>query len=483
MTYRTPRDYQRDSRDFGLAVPRFNLWAGTGTGKTSTGLDIFDHRRFFDGVQHLLVVSTKRVARHVWPREIRKWENYAHLSCAVAIGTPDERIAACRQRASVTTINYDNLPWLVEKAGEGWYWDMVLADEASRLKNLRVDVRVGKVSGKEFLRKSGGSSRAMELARVAHKRVRFWGNLTGTPSPNGLIDLWGQQWYIDAGQRLGRTFTAFQGRWFRQVKIGDDAFTYILEPWPHSEDEIKNLLKPITLTVDAADFFDLPPTLVNRISIPLPERARKHYREMEQEFFTEIQNNEIEAFNAGSKSMKLRQLASGAAYLAEDDGSDTKPWVTVHDEKIDALQDIVDDLAGKPLVVAYQFKSDLARLKAAFPKGRYFDDSEKTLNDFVAGRIPILFLHPTSAAHGIDGMQEHCTDIAWFSMTWNLEEFQQTNERIGATRQVQSGHYREVRIHLLIGENTIEEDMVDRVESKASVQDAVKAAMKKRSMK
>lgn len=482
MAYRNPRDYQRASRDFGLDLARFQLWAGTGTGKTSTGLEIYDYLRFFGESRHLLVVSTKRVSRHVWPREIQKWENFRHLTCAVAIGTPEQRLAACRQRANIMTINYDNLPWLTEVAGDQWYWDMVIADEASKLKGLRVDVRVGKVSGKEFLRKSGGSERAMSIARVAHKKVRRWANFTGTPSSNGLIDLWGQAWYIDAGAALGRTFMAFQGRWFRQVRFGSDAHEMRLEAWPHAEDEIKRLLRPYTLTIDAADYFDLPPTRINRIAVQLPPKAREHYRQMEIEFFTEVDGNDIEAVSSGSKSMKLRQLVSGAAYIGDDFFGPDRPWVTVHDAKIEALEDIVADLAGEPLIVAYQFKSDLARLMKAFPQGRYFDDSEQTLNDFVAGRIPILFLHPMSAAHGIDGMQEHCTNICWFSMTWNLEDFQQTNERIGATRQVQSGYYREVTIHMLLGENTIEEDMADRVESKASIQQAVKAAMKRRGL-
>lgn len=479
MAFRVARDYQGASRDFGLDRPRFNLWAGTGTGKTSVGVELYDHLRFFDEAQHLLVVSTKRVAKHVWTNELRKWENFEHLSISTAIGTPDQRIAALRAHSNITTINYDNLPWLIDVAGDEWYWDMVIADESSRLKNLRIDTRVS-TKGKVFLRKSGGSERAMRIAKIAHKKVRRWANFTGTPASNGLIDLWGQAWYLDGGQRLGRTFTAFKNRWFRQIKVGDDAFQFRLEAWPFAEEQIKAALSDLTLTIEAKDYFDLPPTVVNRIPITLPPKAYAHYREMEREMFTEIKNREIEAVNAGSKSMKLRQLASGAAYVQPDDGSDAAQWVDVHDEKIEALRDIVSDLAGEPVVVAYFFKSDLARLKKAFPEGVYFDDSAKTLDDFCAGRIPVLFLHPASAAHGIDGMQEHCRNIVWFSMTWNLEDFQQTNERIGATRQVQSGFYRTVYVHLLVGENTIEEDMVDRVESKASVQDAVKAAMKKR---
>jgi len=474
MTVWAPRDYQRAARDFALDSPRVNLWMGTGTGKGSTGLAVFEHLRFFGEANKLLVISTKRVAQHVWPAEVAKWENFAHLTVATAIGTPDQRLAALQADANITTINIDNVPWLIDTIGEHWPWDIVFADESSKLKNLRIDTRVS-TTGKIFLRKSGGSERAQRLAKIAHKKIRRWLNLTGTPASNGLIDLYGQAWYLDAGQRLGRTFTAFRSRWFRQIKLGD-AFAFRLEPWPHADAEIKAALSDITLTIEAKDYFDLPPTVVNVIPVRLPPKAYEHYREMEKEMFTEVEANEVEAFNAGGKSMKCRTLASGSAYT-DDKGT----FVVTHDEKIEALRDIIGDLAGEPLIVAYQFKSDLDRLRKAFPEGRYFDDSPATLADFVAGRTPLLFLHPQSAAHGIDGMQDHCRNIAWFSMTWDLEQFEQANERIGATRQVQAGHYRTVFVHLLVGVNTIEEEMVERVKSKASVQDAVKAAMKKRS--
>lgn len=482
MAVRVPRDYQRALRDFGLERPRCNWWAGTGTGKTSSALDLYDYLEVFGEVDRVLVVSTKRVCTMVWPKEVRKWENFERFTVATAIGTPDQRLAALRSNAHITTINYDNLPWLVETMGESWPWPMVIADESTKIKSLRIDVRTHPKSGKVFMRKSGGGERAMAIARIAHKKVRHWVNMTGTPSPNGLIDLWGQAWYLDAGARLGRSFSAFKDRWFRSVRVGDDAFATVLEPFPHAETEIKQRLADITLTIEAKDYFDLPPTIYNKIAVTLPPKAYAQYREMEREMFVEIAGNEIEAFNSGSKSMKCRQIASGAAYLKPDDGRDVAPWIEVHDAKIDALRDIISEIGGEPIIVAYYFKSDLARLLKAFPQGVYFDDKPQTLARFVVGQIPILFLHPASAAHGIDEMQQACRHVCFFSMTWNLEEFQQVIERVGATRQVQAGFYREVYVHLLIGENTIEEEMVERVESKASVQDAIKQAMKKRGL-
>lgn len=471
----TPRDYQRMILAFGRDHPRFNCWGGTGIGKTATGLELFSEFKMFGEVEHALVISTKRVAGKVWPRQINRWESFHHLSCSVALGTPDQRVEAIRKRADITTINVENIPWLMQKMGEDeWFFDMVFADESSKLKSLRIDFRKSSL-GKEFLRNGGGSKRAGKLARVAHKKVNRWVNLTGTPMANGLTDLWGQNWFIDAGARLGRTYSDFENRWFNWIRTGTDAWEAILTPTSWAEAEIKQRLRDVTITIDAKDYMDLPPTIYNKILVTLPKAAYDKYREMEKEMFTTVVDYEIEAVNSGAKSMKCRQLASGAAYI-DDAGN----WVTVHDEKLDALEDIVAELQGAPLIVAYQFKSDLARLKKRFPKAVYFDDSDATLDAFCAGKIQMLLLHPASAAHGIDEMQNHCRDICFFSMTWNLEEYIQTIERVGATRQVQAGFYRDVRVHLLIGENTIEEDMVERTESKASVQDAFKEAMKKR---
>jgi SNF2 family DNA or RNA helicase len=480
MAVRIPRDYQRALRDFALDRPRVNWWAGPGTGKTGSGLELFDHLRLFGEADRLLVASTKRIAAMVWPNEIAKWENFHHLSIAVAVGTPEQRIAAIKRGALITTINYENLPWLADTLGDEWPWDMVIADESTRLKSLRIDMRRHPKSGKLFLRKSGGSERAIRLAKVSHKKVRRWINMTGTPAPNGLIDNWGQMWFIDGGQRLGRTFSAFKERYFRSVRTGDNAYDIRLEPYAHSDAEIKRLMADVTMTIDARDYMDLPDVLVNKIAVRLPPDARKLYTEMEREMFIELQGHEVEAFNSGARSMKCRQLASGAVYLEPDPGNDTAPWLTVHDAKLDALQDIVSELNGAAVLIAYQFRSDLARLRKAFPKGRFFDDNPQTLADFRAGKFQVLFIHPASGGHGIDGMQDVSQDIVFFSMTWNLEEYEQVIARIGAERQVSAGFFRDVRVHLLIAEDTVEEEMVERIETKATVQESLKLAMKRR---
>jgi hypothetical protein len=479
-----PRDYQRAMRDLAIDVPRCQLWCSPGGGKTSTGLTVFDDLRWFGEAKRLLVLSTKRIAQYVWTNEMARWENFSHLTSAVAVGTPTQRLAALRMNADITTANYDVLPWLIETLGDEWPFDMVIADESTKLKSLRIALVKHHKTGKEFYRVGGGGARTGQLARIAHKKVRRWICLTGTPAPNGLLDLYGQAWFCDAGQRLGRSFTAFQERWFRQIKVGDDAFAYKLEPYPHAEAEIKGLLKDITLTVDAGDYMDLPPVVTNVIKFKLRADHRKLYREMEKDYFIQLRSargvEDIEAFNAGGKSMKCRQLASGAVYAKPDQVGDQAPWIAVHDSKLDAMQDIAEELNGAPLLIAYQFRSDLERLKKAFPKGRYFDDNPKTLADFRAGKIPQLFIHPASGGHGIDGMQDVCNNIAFFSPTWNLEEYEQVVERIGAVRQVSAGFFRSVYIHLIVAEDTVEEEMVERLQTKASVQESLKLAMKRR---
>lgn len=474
MAVWTARSYQTDLRALAAEIRRVQWWAGTGTGKTTAGLDTYDYLRMFGEVEHLLVVTTKRIATMVWPRAIKQWENFEHLSCAVAVGKPNERLAAIGRRAHITTINVDVLPWLIDTIGDDWYWDMVFADESTQLKSLRIDLRTSTL-GKEFLRKGGGGERAAKLARVAHKKVNYWINGTGTPASNGLIDLWGQAWFCDAGAALGRSFKAFHERWFKWEQVGNEAFQRVLVPLPHADPQIKAALRPFTLTVEAKDYMDLPPTIVNKIAVTIPPDAYKHYREMEKELFTEIQTHEIEAVSAGSKQMKVRQLAAGAAYI-----NDKGDWVETHDAKIEALKDIISEANGEPVIVAYYFKSDLARLQKAFKQGVYFDDKSSTLDRFIAGRIPLLFIHPKSAAHGLDGMQEACRTVVFFSPIWELENYEQLIERVGATRQVQAGKFRTVYVHQLIVENTVDEEMFERLESKASVQDALKQAMKKR---
>jgi hypothetical protein len=348
----------------------------------------------------------------------------------------------------------------------------VLVHNCTRLKGLRVSLQVSK-SGKEYIN-GQGSSRAKAIAEVAHKKVRNWYNMTGSPAPNGVVDVWGQQWFIDGGRRLGNSFTAFSQRWFRAVP-GSDGYSNI-EPLPHAQPEIQQLLAETSIVVEAKDWFPLEKVIEREVLIDLPPTARRQYREMEKEFYTEVENHEIEVFAAGSKSQKCLQIASGT--VIHD--TDARAWVKVHDEKLDALRSIVEETNGEPLLVAYQFKADLERILKAFPKARYLDANPKTEDDWNAGKIPILVCHPASAGHGLS-LQHGGRILVDYSSGWNLEYDEQVIERLGPTRQYQSGYNRSVFRYRIVARDTIEEKMVlPRLRFKMSVQDAIKNAMKQR---
>lgn len=472
MTKYIPRPYQPTITNHIFDNPRSNVFAGMGVGKSPATLQAISDLLMFGMVNRVLVLAPKRVALHTWPGEVRHFsETFGHLRVATAVGTPDQRHAAILGPAEIVTMNYDNLQWLVEHYGATWPFDMVVCDESSRLKNTRVSLRTSK-NGKRFLT-GQGSVRAKALARVAITRVRRWVNLSGTPAANGLEDLWGQCWFVDGGQRLGSSFSAFSHRWFRPVQ-GSSHEQQRLEPLPFADEQIRAAIKDVTVAIEAKDHFDLPPLIENIISVELPPAARKQYREMEKELFTKIEDHEIEAFNAGTMSQKCLQIASGAAYT-DDKGS----WVLVHDEKIDALKSVVEEAAGMPVLVAYHFKSDLARILKAFPQAEHLGASPTVIDRWNAGKVPMLVAHPQSAGHGLS-LQHGSNIICFFSTNWSLETDAQIIERLGPTRQAQSGYKRPVFLHRIVAADTIEMVAVRRLKSKASVQDALMEAMKRR---
>lgn len=452
----TPRPYQQIIIDHIVDNPRCAVWAGMGLGKTISTLTAIDALDIVEPGP-VLVLAPLRVAASTWPDEIRKWDHLAGITVSPIIGNAAERKAAILKPAKVYTTNYENLPWLLEQVGVNWPWKTVVADESTRLKGFRL---------------RQGGKRARALAKVAFSKIDRFIELTGTPSPNGLIDLWGQVWYLDKGERLGNSYQAFQDRWFRQVRYGSDAHEMKLEPYPHSQNEIENRLKDLCVSLNAADHFDLDEPIVNVIRVKLPQKAEKLYRQMESEMFIELESGEeIEAFGAASKTIKCLQLANGAIYTENC-------WDVVHDEKLDALEDILEEAAGMPVLVAYHFQSDLERLKKRFPKARVLDKNPATIRDWNAGKIPMLFAHPQSAGHGLN-LQDGGNIIAFFGHWWNLEEYQQIIERIGPTRQAQAGHKRPVFIHQIIAAGTVDEIVMKRRETKREVQDLLMEAMKR----
>jgi SNF2 family DNA or RNA helicase len=453
----TPYPYQQQIIDHILDNPRSAVWAGMGMGKTSASLYALNALTLIDDSK-TLVIAPLRVARSTWPDEIKKWSEFNHLTISPIIGSKKQRLAALTKDADIYTINYENITWLVEHLGDNWPFENVIADESTKLKGFRL---------------RQGSKRAQALAKVAHKKVKRFIQLTGTPSPNGLLDLWGQAWFLDHGQRLGNSFKAFTDRWFIPERVGSDAYAIAHRPRANARKEIEDRMRDLCITLDAKDWFDLDDPIVNNIYIDLPAHAQGIYDDMEEDLFTQLNGTDIEAANAAVKSAKCLQIASGILY--DEDGN----WTEIHDEKIQVLDEIINESGGTPILVAYHFKADLERLRKAFPQGRILDSNPKTLLDWNSGKIPLLFAHPASAGHGLN-LQDGGNILVFFGHWWNLEEYQQIIERIGPTRQKQAGHDRPVFIHHILTRGTVDEVVMARRQSKRQVQDLLLEAMKRK---
>ena len=447
----TPHDYQFDIVQHIHDHPRCAVWAGMGTGKTASTLLALDALSAVEDVYPVLVLAPLRVAKTTWPDEVAKWANFRHLTVVPITGDVRARARALKVPAHIYTMNYENLQWLVGACAARWPFKTVVADEFTRLKSFR-------------LRK--GSTRAKALSRVAHSAIDRFIGLTGTPSPNGLNDLWGQTWFLDQGARLGRTYGAFEARWFEK---GWDGFS--IKPRDHSQKEIEDRLRDLCLTVTGLPV-DEP--ISNVIEVEMPAPARATYDEMEKEMFAEIEEFGVEAVSAAAKTMKLLQLANGAAYI-----DDRQNWREVHKAKIEALESVIEEASGAPVLVAYHFKSDLARLQEAFPKARVLDTDPQTIRDWNDGKIPLLLAHPASAGHGLN-LAQGGNILAFFSVNWNLEEHMQIIERIGPMRQKQAGLDRPVFLHFILAADTVDAMILERLKTKRSVQDILLDALNRR---
>jgi SNF2 family DNA or RNA helicase len=440
-----------------IDTPRCAIWAGMGTGKTVATLTALDTLQMVEDGP-VLVIAPLRVANDTWPNEVLKWKHLRDVNVSVITGVEKERLAALKTPAQVYVTNYEQIVWLVEYWGDKWPYATVVLDESTKVKNFRL---------------RQGGKRAQALGRIAHTKIKRLIELTGTPASNGLKDLWGQSWFLDAGTRLGRTYSAFSQRWFRE---GFDGFSLV--PVPSAQTEIQDKLRDVCLTIEAKDWFDLHEPIVTDVMVDLPPKARKHYRDMEDEMYTELEGIEVEAFNAAAKTIKCLQLAAGAAYTDDT----RKKWTETHKVKLEALESIIEEAAGMPVLVAYNFKSDLERLLKAFPQGRHLDKNPGTIKDWNAGKIPVLFAHPASAGHGLN-LQDGGNILVFFSPNWNLEEHLQIIERIGPTRQMQAGYDRPVFIYRIIARDTVDELVLDRLTTKRRVQDILLDSMKKRRKK
>jgi SNF2 family DNA or RNA helicase len=449
----TEREWQKLIKNFVLDHNRCNIWADMGSGKTSATLSALEilmlcGSSFFPA----LILAPLRVARDVWPAEIRKWDHLNYLRISPIIGDAADRRRALHRDADIYAINYDNIPWLIEQCKDEWKFKIVIADESTKLKGYR---------------SRQGTKRSHALATIARKTHR-WVNLTGTPAPNGLKDLWGQNWFLDFGDRLGRTWTDYSTNYFDQ-----DRYTNTLTPKKEAQDQIQKKLADITLTVQMKDFIDLREPVYNQIDITLPADRMREYRKLERDMFVTLQNEvELTAMSAAAKTTKCLQFAAGAAYTAPGQ------WTEIHNTKLDALEEIVEETAGANLLVAYWWKHDAARILKRFPQARLLR-TKKDVDDWNAGRIAMALAHPQSAGHGLS-LQDGGHHIVYFSDWWNFETHAQIMERIGPTRQMQSGYDRPVYIHNIVVKNTLDEEVVLRHSSKADTQQILMDAMKRR---
>ena len=445
MKYK-PHDYQAYATKFVIENPISALLLEMGLGKSVITLTaIFDLCLDYFDVGKVLVIAPLRVASATWPGEIKKWEHLKGLTYSVVIGTEVERLSALRKKTDIYLINRENVDWLVNKSGIPFDFDMIVIDELSSFK-------------------SGQAKRFKSLLKVRPKVKRIVG-LTGTPSTNGLMDLWAEFRILDLGQRLGRFITHYRTNYFVPDKRnGQIIFSY--KPRASAEEEIYKAISDITISMKSADYLNMPECVMNEVEVELSEKEKKIYDDLKDEMVVTIGEEEIDAVNAAALSNKLLQMSAGAVY------DESKKVHHIHDRKLDALEDLIEGANGKPVLIAYWFKHDLERIKARFEVREIKTSADIT--DWNSGKIPLVVIHPASAGHGLN-LQEGGYCMIWFSLTWSLELYQQTNARLHRQGQTDT-----VVIHHIITKDTIDEDVMKALSRKEKTQDSLINAVKAR---
>lgn len=446
MNYQ-PHEYQQYATDFIIKNPTAAVFLEMGLGKSVIALTAILElclERF--EISRVLVIAPLRVARDTWPAEIQKWDHLKDLTYSVAVGTANERRAALRQKTFVHIINRENVQWLIEDSGIPWQYDMVVIDELSSFKNHQ--------------------SKRFKSLMKARPGVRRMVGLTGTPSSNGLMDLWSEFRVLDMGKRLGRFITHYREQFFEpDRRNGMQVFSY--KPRAGAEREIYRRIGDITISMRSADYLKMPECVMNTVPVKLDSTEYEVYEEMENKMVTELDGVEIDAVNAAALTGKLCQLANGAIYTP--DGN----TVFFHERKLDALEDLIEGANGKPVLVAYWYKHDLARIQERF-KVRELKSS-KDITDWNAGKIPVAVIHPASAGHGLN-LQAGGSTLIWFGLTWSLELYQQTNARLW--RQGQQAET--VVIHHIITRGTVDEDVMQSLSEKDRSQAGLMRAVRAR---
>lgn len=394
-------------------------------------------------ISKVLIIAPLRVARDTWKEEIDKWSHLKMLKYSVVIGSEKERLNALNKKADIYIINRENIDWLVNKSGSDFNFDMIIIDELSSFK-------------------SHSSKRFRALMKVRAKIKRIVG-LTGTPSSNGLMDLWAEFRLLDMGERLGRFIGQYREIYFKPDKR-NGAIIYSYKPLPFAEDAIYKKISDITVSMKAEDYLTMPEKINNEVFVNLSDKERETYDSFKKDLVISIKDKDIDAVNAAALSNKLLQMASGAVY------DEDKNTVHIHDRKLDALEDLIEGANGKPVLIAYWYKSDLKRIKDKFDVREL-----KTSADFKEwnqGKIPIAIIHPASAGHGLN-LQAGGSTLIWFSLTWSLELYEQTNARL-----YRQGQKETVVIHHILCKNTIDEDVMKALENKNKTQAALIEAVK-----
>lgn len=438
-----PHDYQKYAIEYIKFHPITALFLDMGLGKTVTTLTAIRDLMYdaFE-VKRVLVIAPLRVARDTWPDELRKWDHLKELTCSVVVGTVAERRRALQQDADIYIVNRENLAWLYENSRLDF--DMVVLDELSSFKNHQ---------SKRF--------RAMKALRPKVKRIV---GLTGTPSGNGLMDLWAEFRILDMGERLGRYISQYRNLYFKPDKR-NGMVVYSYKPLPGAEEAIYHQISDITVSMKATDYLEMPELVSVAKEVRLSETEKKRYDELKKSLVLELPGGEVTSANAASLTMKLSQMANGAIY------TDGKDVAAIHDRKLDALDDLVESANGKPVLVAYWFKHDKDRIRERM-KARELRGPQD-FADWNAGKIPVALIHPASAGHGLN-LQQGGSILIWFGLTWSLELYQQTNARLW--RQGQADET--VIIQHIVAKDTIDERILNVLKHKDGTQAALIEAVK-----
>lgn len=440
-----PHEYQRKAIEYIQNTQRCGLFLDMGLGKTVITLTAIEDLMYnqFE-VAKVLVIAPLRVAESTWSTECEKWEHLRRLKIVKILGSVTQRRLALYSEADIYIINRENVQWLCNELSNGaWFFDMVVIDELSSFKNHN-------------------SQRFKYLRKYIFKSERVVG-LTGTPAPNGLIDLWSQIYLLDGGIRLGKTVTSYRQNYFLPDKRNAQVI-YSYKPKEQSERLIHEAISDICLSMSAKDYLTLPPRIDNIVPVYLSSKEQSQYEEFEKKSYLEFAQGEITALSKASLINKLLQFSNGAVY--SDDG-----YIEVSDKKIKALQEIMDTAQGQPILCFYSYKHDVERIQKAIPEARTLT-SDKDIQSWNNGEIPLLLVHPASAGFGLN-LQQGGHIIVWFGLTWSLEQYQQANARLYRQGQSQS-----VIVHHIITQKTVDHRVIDSLQGKKDVQDDLLNALK-----